>query len=871
MKHILFGKNTINVKVAVLIKGTALNKTKLNRHYLNLSKMPADTFIAFDLFYNNKNKCPAVAAKKYLNDLLYEINELTINILLVCDAPYFKFLTKVKKVEPHYGYVLPCTVEGYEHMSVILCANHSALMYNPNLQEKIERSIETLDSLLLGTYIIPGNDIIHSSYYPETPKAINDALNDLYQYSELTCDIEAKSLEFWNCGISSIAFAWDKHNGIAFGVDRGKGITIPTLRSEVEKQEIRAILKNFFMTYKGKLIWHNCSYDSKCITYQLFMDHLADYKGMIEGITCMTKNFDDTKLIAYMATNNAVKNVLGLKPLSAPFTGNYAEDTVKTDLIFFNDLLIYNLKDTLATWYVKEVYEPIMIKDQQQELYEGLIKESVPILMQTELCGMPINPKNVQKCKTELTAITDKCNIFFLGSAIIKDFHKKELILKAETKTLLAKKSAKTDRITKIYKPTDSVIYEEFNPNSSTQLRRLIYDYLELPVLDLTKGKQPATGEKSLKKLVNHTDNPEIIEIFKQLKKLADASIILSTFIPAFENAQQLPDDSWRLYGNFNLGGTQSMRLSSSHPNLMNLPSGSVFAKIVKECFMPIPGWLFGGSDFAALEDRTGALLTRDPQRLKIYTDGFCGHCLRTQFYWPDKMPDIDPSSVESINSITKKYKKLRQKSKAPSFALQYSGTYMTLMNNCGFSETEAKAIEANYHELYKVSDQWTADLVKKAKKTGYIPLAFGGRIRTPILAKTVGHGRIVPFAAKAEARSGGNAATQSYCILTIRAMNEFMQRVWDSPYKYDILPSATIHDSIYLLFKDNCIITKWVNDNLIECMLWCELPELQHPVVKMGAEFDIYYPHWAKSCTLPNNANKDEIRKIANDHIKNL
>ena len=53
------------------------------------------------------------------------------------------------------------------------------------------------------------------------------------------------------------------------------------------------------------------------------MQHLADYKNMIKGIKIMTKNFEDTKLIAYLATNNAIQNKLSLKELSSPFMGNY--------------------------------------------------------------------------------------------------------------------------------------------------------------------------------------------------------------------------------------------------------------------------------------------------------------------------------------------------------------------------------------------------------------------------------------------------------------------------------------------------------------------------------------------------------------------
>lgn len=95
-----------------------------------------------------------------------------------------------------------------------------------------------------------------------------------------------------------------------------------------------------------------------------------------------------------------------------------------------------------------------------------------------------------------------------------------------------------------------------------------------------------------------------------------------------------------------------------------------------------------------------------------------------------------------------------------------------------------------------------------------------------------------------AEARTAGNALSgQSYGLLNCKAANDFMERVYASPYKYDIMPVMQIHDAQYYIFPDDIDIVKWVNDNLIECMSWQDLPELQHDVVKLGAELDIFYP----------------------------
>ena len=106
--------------------------------------------------------------------------------------------------------------------------------------------------------------------------------------------------------------------------------------------------------------------------------------------------------------------------------------------------------------------------------------------------------------------------------------------------------------------------------------------------------------------------------------------------------------------------------------------------------------------------------MTKDPNKIKVYTDGYCGHCLRAHTYFGEQMPDIDKNSVESINSIEHKYPDLRQLSKAPTFLLTYQGTYHGLIKNCGFSEEVAKQIEELYHKLYEHSDVFIAERIQK-------------------------------------------------------------------------------------------------------------------------------------------------------------
>jgi hypothetical protein len=211
-------------------------------------------------------------------------------------------------------------------------------------------------------------------------------------------------------------------------------------------------------------------------------------------------------------------------------------------------------------------------------------------------------------------------------------------------------------------------------------------------------------------------------KILKALIELNKVSKILDSFLPVFIEKTIPKEDKVYLHGNFNLGGTVSGRLSSNRPNMQNLPSsGTIYAKPIKQCFSAPAGWLILGADFKSLEDRISALTTKDRNKLKVYLEGFDGHCLRAYYYFKDQMPDIDPTSVDSINSIDPKYKKLRQTSKAPTFLLTYGGTFHGLMNNCGFDkETAEFFIYESVRRIEKILPnldltkivKWTEDVV---------------------------------------------------------------------------------------------------------------------------------------------------------------
>lgn len=603
-----------------------INKKDLEEYYFK--DLDKNNILTLDLYYEpGKKKTSASIIKQYLEEEIIPIlNEYKTKYVIVSNQEYFKVLAKVLKVDLYLGYAMKSP---YGNFQVFYIPNYKAVFFNPDvIKEKINYVIKSLKDSFTGSYKDPGTNIIHSSTYPKTVKLIKYWLDKFIKDNNpLTCDIETFSLKHYDSGLGTITFCWNQHEGIAFPIDYYDG------NEKDYSKQVRELLKDFFINFKNKLIFHNISFDVYILIYQLFMKNLNDTEGMLYGLDVMLKNWEDTKLITYLATNSCAGNHLGLKYQAQEFSGNYAieeiGDITKRNL---NDVLKYNLIDGLSTWYVYNKYYQKMIDDQQLDIYENLFKPTTKDIIQMQLVGFPLNMNRVEEVKALLEKDRNDALQVITNSSIIQSYVqiiKERWVEKRNTK--LKKK-----------KVTIEDCQEEFNPNSNQQLQEVLYDYLELPILEYTGSKEPATGKKVIESLVNHTKDESIIALLNALVDFKNVEKILTAFIPAFEQAQLAPDGWHYMFGSFNLGGTVSGRLSSSNPNLQNLPAtGSKYAKVIKSCFQAPPGWLFVGLDFNALEAHIDALVTKDEAKLAIYTAGYDSHSYNAYYYWPDKHPEV--------------------------------------------------------------------------------------------------------------------------------------------------------------------------------------------------------------------------------------
>lgn len=226
---------------------------------------------------------------------------------------------------------------------------------------------------------------------------------------------------------------------------------------------------------------------------------------------------------------------------------------------------------------------------------------------------------------------------------------------------------------------------------------------------------------------------------------------------------------------------------------------------------------------------------------------------------------------VHRINGIKVSYPAYRQDSKSPTFALTYQGTYITLMANCGFSKDLAQTVEARYHDLYVVSDKWVADRLEQACKDGYVTLAFGLRLRTPLLKQVILGTSGTPYEAAAEGRTAGNALGQSWCMLNSRAVSGFMKKVRKGKHRLDIKPCSQIHDASYYLIRDDMETLLYTNTYLSHEVSWQEDPLIQNEHIKMSGSLAIFYPNWSKSFDIPNDADEPKVKTLIKKHLVKL
>lgn len=564
------------------------------------------------------------------------------DIYLCPNTDVWKVLTGKSKLGGNEG--IPCTLKD-TRAKVFWIPDSLRVIFDPSAQNTIDFILREVMKYVknedkpLGYGVIRDGNYFNASILPSIEQTVLDMMIKHPMLAidiETTCDNKAitkGALHHYSNRIVSIAFSWSEYAGIAIYNDNDKCF--------------KTFLKHFFECYTGTTIYHNCSFDITNLVYHLYMNNLEDYKGMLKGLHTLFhtgtresgyKYVEDTKHIAYLALNSTSDINLGLKALSHEYTGNYAQEEISNaERIDRETLLKYNLTDTCATFWVFNKYRPTIEKENLNEIYD-LFMNTQKVLIETQLIGLRMDTNKLQVLKDKLTKDIKELNIKLQSNEYVQKYSKllRDNYVKDYNATHKVPKTYEKLACTSSFK-----LKTTFNSGSSKMKEELLYDILGLPAIDFTKSGARSTSRETLEKLLSRTADEKTKEIIQILIDLSGDVIIMNTFIKAFDEAP-IVDNLGALYGNFVLGGTVSGRLSSNSPNMQNLPStGSPWAKPIKELFIAPKGFLFVGADQRSLEDHISALLTKDSNKLKVYTDSYDGHCLRAYSYYKEKIPEI--------------------------------------------------------------------------------------------------------------------------------------------------------------------------------------------------------------------------------------
>lgn len=578
MNHEIFRANSANkYPFVVLTKPSVFDRGLMYKNYvmpLEAAGIPTDQIIALTLQYDDAKKVSAKTVKAYSEVLMKALDRVGAKYLYVADGNYFKYLAGVKKTDANVGYVLPCVIKGYEHLMIAYGLNYQTLAFAPEKQVIMRRGLEVLVDHHKGIYVPPGEGIIHGEQYPDDLAAIKAFLDGLHAHKQLGVDIEAFDLGLEKAGLGTIAFSWDEHNFGAFKVDL---VELPEQNEQghyskrVDNPARRKLVREFLEAYQGALVFHHAVFDTKHLIYNLWMEDPLDLEGQLKGLDFMTRKLHCTRVMSYLASNSCAGNNLSLKYQAQSYAGNYAmnDDDIK-DIrrIPVETLLRYNGVDTISTLWLAKKWYPVLITDKQIDLYNGLFRDSLRLLVHIELNGMPMNPERVTKVYGELQDLQKGYLDSMMANPLVD-----KLNLWLQTKEMdkvNAGLKTKVHPLTMWSDPT-SAWHKSFNPGSGQQLAQLLYEFMDLPVIEKTETGLPSTGAKVIARLLDHEKAKPHKTFLQALIDWSQVTTILGTFMPAFENGQLKADGMRYLHGAFNLGGTKSGRLSSSDPNMQNL------------------------------------------------------------------------------------------------------------------------------------------------------------------------------------------------------------------------------------------------------------------------------------------------------------
>ena len=308
---------------------------------------------------------------------------------------------------------------------------------------------------------------------------------------------------------------------------------------------------------------------------------------------------------------------------------------------------------------------------------------------------------------------------------------------------------------------------QPFNLASTKQLQEILFDKLGLPVIQKTPKGAPSTNEEVLEELAFSHELPKVLVEHRGLSKLKST---YTDKLPQMVNPQ-----TGRVHTSYHQAVTATGRLSSSDPNLQNIPIRNEEGRRIRQAFIAREGFTVVAADYSQIELRIMAHLSQDQGLINAFTQG----------------KDIHRSTAAEIFGVAldEVTSEQRRNAKAINFGLIYGMSAFGLSRQLGIGRADAQSYMDLYFKRYPGVQTFMHDIREKAKAQGYVETLFGRRLYLPDINSSNGMRR------KAAERVAINAPMQGTAADIIkRAMIQLDQKLQNDP---DIAMIMQVHDEL--------------------------------------------------------------------------
>lgn len=542
------------------------------------------------------------------------------------------------------------------------------------LMERIFKKESSPASPIAGTLFNQENGPVQGNLFEEfTPDHTNEekksnleSLNSL-SYDYQLIDTEEKRNEIIKKLLTSEILALDTETtgtdpmdaelvGMSFSITENQAFYVPV---PAEREEAIKIVREFepvFKNEKSLKVGQNIKYD---------MLVLQNY-----GIEVRGKLFD-TMVAHYVLQPELRHNMDYLAEIYLHYQTIHIEELIgpkgkgqknMRDLSP-QEVYLYACEDADVTLKLKNILEQELKKNDAEKLFYEIEMPLVPVLVNIESNGVRLDTEALKQSSEHFTT-----------------------------------------RLQSIEKEIYTLAEEEFNIASPKQVGEILFDKLKIvEKAKKTKTGQYVTSEEVLESLRNKHDIIGKILEYRGLKKL------LSTYIDALP--QLINPKTGRIHTSFNQTVTATGRLSSSNPNLQNIPIRDEDGKEIRKAFIPDDGCSFFSADYSQIELRIMAHLSEDKNMIDAFLSGYDIHAATAA-----KIYKVDIKEVTAD---------MRRKAKTANFGIIYGISVFGLAERMNVDRKEAKELIDGYFETYPQVKSYMDKSIQVAREHGYVETIF--------------------------------------------------------------------------------------------------------------------------------------------------